>query len=367
MGGTSMSVAATPVASTMTDPVLALEGLCVTAPSANGPPVRIVDQVDLALYPGERVAMVGESGSGKSATARAILRLDSELTIGGRILLRGRDLVGLSEREMTRVRGREVAMVFQNPMGALDPLMTIGAQVAEPLRRAGNSRPAAWERAQHLLSEMGVPDAARRMRAYPHEFSGGMRQRVVLAMALAGDPAVLLADEPTTALDVRTQEQVLTMLDKVARDRHLSVLLITHDLATVAGFADRVVVMYAGRVVHTDPVDAVFAQPAHPYTRGLLEALPRIDQAVGRLRGIEGTAPHPADRPPGCVFEPRCPKRMAICAGERPAFVALPSGGTVACYLFSDAQAADPSATAPEPSVEEAEPADALSEPRVGE
>jgi peptide/nickel transport system ATP-binding protein len=318
------------------EPVLSLQGVSVTASGAHGAPVRIVDQVDLALYPGERVAMVGESGSGKSATARAILRLDTELTIGGRILLRGRDLVGLPEREMTKVRGGEIAMVFQNPMGALDPLMTIGAQVAEPLRRAGNSRSAAGERAKVLLSEMGVPDAGRRMRAYPHEFSGGMRQRVVLAMALAGEPAVLLADEPTTALDVRTQEQVLTMLDKVARDRHLSVLLITHDLATVAGFADRVVVMYAGRVVHTDPVDAVFAQPAHPYTRGLLDALPRIDQVVGRLRGIDGTAPHPSDRPPGCVFQPRCPHRMPRCVERQPAFVPTPNGGTVACYLYPD-------------------------------
>jgi peptide/nickel transport system ATP-binding protein len=317
-------------------PVLSLEGLSVTAVGADGVPIRIVEQVDLDLHPGERVAMVGESGAGKSVTARAILRLDAKLTIGGRVLLRGRDLVGLSEREMTRVRGRQIAMVFQNPMGALDPLMTVGAQVTEPLRRAGSSRRAARERAQSLLSELGVPDAAQRMRAYPHEFSGGMRQRVVLAMALAGEPAILLADEPTTALDVRTQEQVLTTLDQVTRERHLSVLLITHDLATVAGFADRVVVMYAGRVVHTDPVDAVFADPAHPYTRGLLDALPRIDQVATRLRGIDGTAPHPSDRPPGCVFQPRCAQRMAKCESERPEFVSTPHGGTVACHLFSD-------------------------------
>ena len=252
-----------------------------------------------------------------------------------RILFGGRDLTTLSEREMSKVRGRSISMVFQDPMGALDPLMTIGAQVAEPLRQAGMSRRVAAQRAQALLSELGVPDAARRMRAYPHEFSGGMRQRVVLAMALAGDPDVLLADEPTTALDVRAQEQVLTKLDQVARDRHLSVLLITHDLALAAGFVDRVVVMYSGRLIQTGPVDAIFAAPAHPYTEGLLQALPRIDRAESRLRGIDGIPPHPAARPAGCAFHPRCPKRMPQCATDIPEFVPTPDGGSVACHLYS--------------------------------
>jgi oligopeptide/dipeptide ABC transporter ATP-binding protein len=320
----------------MSEPLLALRELSVTACGPTSQPVRIVDRVNLTLAPGERVAMVGESGSGKSATARAILRLDRELSIGGQILLRGRELTSLTERELTRVRGREIAMVFQNPMGALDPLMTVGAQVAEPLRQAGVARREAASRARGLLDELGVPDAARRMRAYPHEFSGGMRQRVVLAMALAGGPSVLLADEPTTALDVRAQEQVLTVLDTVARERNLAVLLITHDLATVAGFAERVVVMYAGRIVHTDPVDAVFAEPAHPYTAGLLAALPRADQPPTRLRGIDGSAPHPADRPPGCAFHPRCPRRMPVCDDVAPELVAAPAGGQVACHLFTD-------------------------------
>lgn len=320
-------------------PLLALRDLSVTAPGYGAGPVRIVDRVDLELFPGERVAMVGESGSGKSATARAILRLDADLTITGQVLLRGQDITSLSERDMSRIRGRQIAMVFQNPMGALDPLMTVGAQVAEPLRRAGNTRRGADARAQAMLSELGVPDAARRMRAYPHEFSGGMRQRVVLAMALAGDPSILLADEPTTALDVRAQEQVLTVLDQVARERHLSVLFITHDLATVAGFADRVVVMYAGRVVHSDAVDAVFAEPAHPYTRGLLQALPRIEHTPARLVGIEGSAPHPSDRPSGCAFHPRCPQRLPGCDTESPEFFPTPNGGMVACHLFRDPEA----------------------------
>jgi oligopeptide/dipeptide ABC transporter ATP-binding protein len=317
-------------------PVLSLDGLSVTARGRDGADLRIVERVDLDLHVGERVALVGESGSGKSVTARAVLGLHGGLRIGGRVVLRGRDITGLSEREMTGVRGREIGMVFQNPMGALDPLLSVGAQVAAPLRLAGQSRRSARDRARALLCELGVPDAARRMRAYPHEFSGGMRQRVVLAMALAGDPAVLLADEPTTALDVRAQEQVLATLDQVARERDLSVLFITHDLASVAGFADRVAVMYAGRVVHTDPVDAVFADPAHPYTRGLLRALPRVDRVMPELHGMAGTTPHPAARPGGCAFHPRCPRRMPRCEIELPALVGSPQAGTVACHLFSE-------------------------------
>jgi peptide/nickel transport system ATP-binding protein len=315
--------------------LLELRNVAVTVAHPAHGDVRIVDGVDLALRAGERLALVGESGSGKSATARAILRLDPKARIDGQILLRERDLTRLTEREMARVRGREVAMVFQDPATALDPLMTIGAQVMEPLCLAGVPRRDAQARARVLLSDLGIPDAERRMRAYPHEFSGGMRQRVALAMALAGDPSVLIADEPTTALDVRAQEQVLTMLDLVARERGLSVLLITHDLATVAGFADRVAVMYAGRVVHVDPVEQVFVDAAHPYTRGLLQALPRIDEPPARLRAIEGSPPHPADRPAGCVFHPRCPVRRAECASTSPQTVATVAGGTVACHLVA--------------------------------
>jgi peptide/nickel transport system ATP-binding protein len=320
---------------TATKPVLQLDGLTVDATRTDGSSVRLVNGVTFSLGRGERLALVGESGSGKSVTARAVLRLDPSLVIGGRIEVNGRDVTCLSNKELTNVRGREVAMVFQNPMGALNPLMTIGAQVAEPLRRQGLSRAQAAERAGALLDELGVSNARARLRAYPHEFSGGMRQRVVMAMALAGNPDVLLADEPTTALDVRAQEQVLTTLDQAARERNLSVLLITHDLGTVAGFADRVVVMYAGQVVHTDPVDEIFARPAHPYTKGLLQALPRVDKVVERLVGIEGSPPHPAYRPSGCAFHPRCSAALEICATEVPHLVPLPSGGDVSCHLFT--------------------------------
>jgi oligopeptide/dipeptide ABC transporter ATP-binding protein len=317
------------------NPLLELRGVSLTVPLPNGGDLRIVDRVDLALQDGERLALVGESGSGKSATARAILRLDPRVRIGGQILLRGQDLTGLTQREMARLRGRELTLVFQDPAAALDPLMSVGAQVMEPLRLAGVPRRLAQARARDLLSDLGVPDAGRRMRAHPHEFSGGMRQRVALAMALAGDPSVLIADEPTTALDVRAQEQVLTMLHRVAHERRLSVVLITHDLATVAGFADRVAVMYAGRVVHVDPVDDLFAAPAHPYSRGLLRALPRLEEVRGRLRAIEGAPPHPSDRPAGCVFHPRCPLRVGECESVVPDPVATPAGGTVACHLFT--------------------------------
>jgi oligopeptide/dipeptide ABC transporter ATP-binding protein len=225
-------------------------------------------------------------------------------------------------------------MVFQNPMGALDPLMSIGAQVAEPMRYRGITGRAARTAATALLSDLGIPDAARRLRSYPHEFSGGMQQRVALALALASQPEILLADEPTTALDVRAQEQVMELIDEVSRERGLSVLLISHDLSLVAGFADRVAVMYAGRIVHEDPVDTVFKAPAHPYTRGLLGAIPRIDQHRDRLLAIEGTMPSPGRRPGGCAFHPRCPQRLDCCEEVIPGAVRTESGGLVACHLF---------------------------------
>ena len=322
----------------MTEALLSLRDFSVA--TATG--VRIVDGVDLDLYPGERLAMVGESGSGKSATARAILRLDHTLRIGGSATLRGRELTTLSERELARVRGRDIAMVFQDPMGALDPLMCVGDQVAEPLRYAGMPRRAAWGRARELMMELGIPAAADRMKAYPHEFSGGMRQRIVLAMALAGEPSVLLADEPTTALDVRAQAQVLAVIDAAARERNLAVVLITHDLAMVAGFADRVAVMYSGRVVHVDTAQAVFDRPAHPYTAGLLHALPRMDRPPARLVGIDGSPPHPGDRPSGCAFHPRCAQRLTRCAGTRPPVAPSPDGGLVACHLYPSDRELEP-------------------------
>ncbi|MEU6658851.1 ABC transporter ATP-binding protein [Streptomyces sp. NPDC046821] len=317
-------------------PLLSVSDLVVECTTANGP-VRLVDGFNLTMKAGERVALVGESGSGKTVTARSIMRLDPGFRLSGSIELQGQDLLALGEKDMAEVRGHKVGMVFQDPMSALNPLMTIGAQVMEPLRAAGLSKKVAHERARSVLEELGVANATQRMQAYPHEFSGGMRQRVVLAMALAGEPALLIADEPTTALDVRVQEQVLTLLDKVSCDRGLAVLLITHDLGTVAGFAHRVAVMYSGRKIHEGGVDEVYAEPAHPYTAGLLEAVPRIDVSVRRLPTIVGSPPHPSARPDGCAFHPRCSHSVARCQAEKPELTVLPSGGLVACHRYGEA------------------------------
>ena len=311
--------------------LLRIAGLSIDAgPSER--PVRLVDGFDLDIRAGERVALVGESGSGKSVTARAVLRLDPGLRATGSVRLGGQELLTLPDKAMRAVRGARVGMVFQDPMGALNPLMTIGAQVMEPLRAAGVGRAQARRRAAELLGELGVADAAARMRSYPHEFSGGMRQRVVLAKALIRDPELLIADEPTTALDVRVQEQVLSLLDRVASDRSLAVLLITHDLGIVAGFAQRVAVMYSGRKVHQDDVAAVFTNAEHPYTAGLLAAVPRLDRPQLRLVAIPGAPPAPAGRPAGCAFHPRCPEATDICRSQPPPSLPRAGGGIVACH-----------------------------------
>ncbi|WP_254741920.1 ABC transporter ATP-binding protein [Alsobacter ponti] len=310
-------------------------GLTVDMPVQLGASsVRIVDGVDFAIGVGERVALVGESGSGKSVTARALMRLDRAARVSGRVEFAGRDLLALSEREMTQVRGGDIAMVFQDPMSFLDPLMTIGDQVAETLRIRGVGKADARRRALAVLDELRVDRAAERLDAYPHEFSGGMRQRVVLAMALVGEPRLLIADEPTTALDVRVQDQVLDLLDDVSARRGLAVLFITHDLGVVAGFAERVMVMYSGRIVEDGSVDSVFARPRHPYTRGLIKAVPRIDQDLDRLYAIPGAPPPPFARPTGCAFHPRCDAAFAPCLRDVPAVLPV-EGGRAACHLHA--------------------------------
>jgi len=328
-------------------PALTLNQVSLTLRRRGGAALRLVDDVSLTLGRGERLALVGESGCGKSVLARAILGLDRQIEVTGDILLGQQPLAGAGERRLRSVRGRRVAMVFQNPMGALNPLMSVGAQLTEPMRYRGVTGRAARAAAGALLSDLGIVDAARRLRSYPHEFSGGMQQRVALAMALAAQPEILLADEPTTALDVRAQEQVIALLDQVTRERGLSVLLISHDLSLVAGFADRVAVMYAGRIVHDDPVDAVFADPAHPYTRGLLSAVPRVDRAPGRLPAIEGTMPPPGRRPAGCAFHPRCPRRLDRCDQVVPLARPAPGGGAVACHLYDQTEQAERGALTP--------------------
>ena len=272
---------------------------------------RAVDGVSFSVAPGETVALVGESGCGKTVTSLSILGLvpdpPGRILPGSSIRLRGEELVDAPEERLRRLRGNEISMIFQEPMTSLNPVFTVGEQIGEPLRlhrRMGKR--AARERAGELLREVGIPEPARRLDEYPHQLSGGMRQRVMIAMALACEPALLIADEPTTALDVTIQAQILELLAALKESRGMAVLLITHDLGVVAEVADRVVVMYAGQVAETGTAREVFGAPAHPYTEGLLASLPRVDRPGERLRPIPGVVPSPTDWPKGCRFADRC-------------------------------------------------------------
>ncbi len=306
-----------------TSPVLSIEGLEVSFDTEDGP-LRAVDGVDLQLGAGEIVALVGESGSGKSVTALSVLGLSRGrgAHFAGAIQYGGRNLLELSEQELRSVRGAEIAMVFQDPLTALNPVRKVGWQIEEMLRlhRSISSR-AARARAIELLAEVGIPEPAVRADRYPHEFSGGMRQRAMIAMAMACEPRVLIADEPTTALDVTIQAQVLDLVRRLRDNHGTSVLLITHDLGIVAEIADRIAVMYAGRLMETAARHELFAQPQHPYTWGLLGSIPRIDRArLERLRPIDGQPPRLVDPPPGCPFAPRCLHTFDRCS-ERPPLV----------------------------------------------
>ena len=265
----------------------------------------------------ECLGIVGESGSGKSVSALSILRLHARATSrvsSGSIVFNGRDLLTVPEPQMRRIRGAEIAMIFQDPMSSLNPVLTIADQIMEPLRlHQGLAAAAARKRAIELLGLVRIPDAARRIDDYPHQLSGGMRQRVVIAIAIACQPKILIADEPTTALDVTIQSQILQLLKELQSELDMSVILITHDLGVIAQFADRVVVMYAGQVIESAPVQELFAKPLHPYTDGLLAAIPRLDGEPGRLRSIAGSIPDPSVHIPGCRFSPRCPGALPVC------------------------------------------------------
>jgi oligopeptide/dipeptide ABC transporter ATP-binding protein len=313
-----------------------VEGLRVEF-GGDASPLLAVRDVSFAVSAGETLAVVGESGSGKSVTALAAMGLldpPGRITAGD-VRLGGRSLVGLRDDQYRLVRGSELAMVFQDPLSALNPVLTIGAQVAEAVTAHGGSRAAGWKRALEMLERVGVAPAARLSRAYPHELSGGMRQRVLLAMALANEPKVLIADEPTTALDVTTQAQILDLVAELQREMGLAVVLVSHDLGVVAGIADRVVVMYAGRVVESGSTADLFTRAGHPYARGLLASVPRVDDARGTLSAIPGTPPDPARLPSGCAFHPRCPLAVARCRDAVPPDVVL-SGGHVAACIFAD-------------------------------
>ena len=313
------------------DPVLAVERLGV----AIGP-ARVVDGVTFDLGPGEILALVGESGCGKSMTALAIMRLLPRVArvVSGRVLLEGDDLLARSEAEMRAVRGARVSIVFQEPASSLDPLMTVGDQLIEALRaHRPLRRDEARGQALAMLEAVGIAEPARRLSQYPFELSGGMCQRVLIATALACRPAVLLADEPTTALDVTIQAQILRLIKDLRAETGTAVLLITHDMGVVADVADRVLVMYAGRIVEAAPVDALFAAPRHPYTWLLLQSLPRLDaDPKARLSVIEGTVPGAGAWPAGCRFAPRCPLATARCREVEPELAPVGAGRAAACW-----------------------------------
>ena len=308
--------------------------------------VRSVDGISFHLDRGELLGLVGESGCGKSVTALSVMRLVSApgRIVAGEIWFDGEDLRAASERRMREIRGDDIAMIFQDPMTSLNPVYTVGEQIAEALRLHRKlSRRAAREGAVEAMREVAIPDPARRADDYPHQLSGGMRQRVMIAMALACDPKLLIADEPTTALDVTIQAQILELLDGLRKSRELAVLLITHDLGVVAEVADRVAVMYTGRIVEESPVEELFARPKMPYTEGLLKSVPKLTvgeaQKVERLQTIEGTVPKPTDLPPGCHFAPRCTYRMARCTEEQIPLYELEGGVRVRCVLYDMAAA----------------------------
>ena len=318
----------------MSDPLLSIEGLR-TVFRTHGGEIAAVDGVDLSVPRGRTLGIVGESGCGKSVLSLSIMRLVAHpgRIAAGRVMLDGRDLVGLSNAEMREVRGSQVAMIFQEPMTSLNPVHTVGFQITEAMRahdpRA--SKAELRDRAIEALKRVRIPAPERRFDEYPHQRSGGMRQRVMIAMALACKPKLLIADEPTTALDVTVQAQILDLLRELQEETGMSIILITHDLGVVAEMADEVAVMYAGRVVERAAAGAMFADPMHPYTLGLLGSVPRLDEDRETLLAIEGSVPPPFALPKGCRFHPRCPFAAAECKSEQPPLRAVVDGHQAAC------------------------------------
>jgi peptide/nickel transport system ATP-binding protein len=325
----------------MTQALLSVRNLRVEFPSRRGTLVA-VDDVSFDIMPGEVLGVVGESGAGKSLTGTAIIGLiEPPGRIGaGEIRLKGERIDDLPAERMRRLRGRRIGMVFQDPLTSLNPLYRIGAQLSETIiTHTGADAATARGRALALLAEVGIPAPETRIDNYPHQFSGGMRQRVVLALALAANPELIIADEPTTALDVSVQAQIIALLKRLCRDHGTAVMLITHDMGVIAETADRVAVMYAGRIVEIGAVRAVVKSPLHPYTVGLMGSIPKPDADIARLTQIPGTMPRLTAMPAGCAFHPRCPRAFAPCATERPNL--KPHGGAqVSCWLYDQAPAA---------------------------
>ena len=322
-------------------PLLELDNLSTHYVSAQGTRVvRAVDEVSLRLNAGETLGIVGESGSGKSTLALTIMRVlpPAARIVSGRMLLEGEDLVQKSETEMEHIRGKRIAMILQDPMMSLNPLFTIGDQVAEPIRvHEGASRASAWSRARDLLKAVRIPSPETRVRQYPHEMSGGMRQRIVGAIGIACEPRLLIADEPTTSLDLTIQAQYLNMLRDLQQTHGLALIFITHNLGIVAKMCDQLAVMYAGRVVESGPVSRIFRAPSHPYTKALLNSIPRMGDPDQRLVAIDGQPPDLSALPPGCSFAPRCPQVMPRCRDAAPPPFAPEEGRVARCWLAEPA------------------------------
>jgi oligopeptide/dipeptide ABC transporter ATP-binding protein len=318
-------------------PLLELQSLSTHYVSARGSRVvRAVDEVSLRVNAGETLGIVGESGSGKSTLALSILRIlpPAARNAGGRIMFEGEDLLRKTDNEMRHVRGKRIAMILQDPMASLNPLFTIGDQVAEPIRvHEGASRASAWERARNLLKAVKIPSPETRVTQYPHEMSGGMRQRIVGAIGISCEPRLLIADEPTTSLDLTIQAQYLQLLRDLQREHNLALIFITHNLGIVAKMCDQLAVMYAGRVVESGPVSQVFNSPAHPYTKALLNSIPRLSDVDQRLIAIDGQPPDLSALPPGCAFAGRCPSAVDRCRVEAPPETNPGAGRTAQCWL----------------------------------
>lgn len=299
--------------------------------------IKAVDGISFFIREAETLAILGESGSGKSVSALAVMglvRKPAGRIVGGEILFRGRDLAGASEAELQEVRGARISMIFQDPLSSLNPVLTVGRQIGEVIRRHRKvSRGEAKSRTIELMKRVKIPDAEQRVDEYPHQFSGGMRQRVMIAIALALDPEIIIADEPTTALDVTVQKQIMGLLKELQETNGMGLVLITHDLGVVADVADRVAVMYAGRVVETGGIREVYAKPAHPYTLGLMGSVPAVNRRASRLTPIKGSPPNLLDTPPGCSFHPRCPYARERCKRDDPELrEVLPNRGSACHY-----------------------------------
>ena len=321
----------------MTGPLLDIRRLSTHYVSARGTRVtRAVDDVTLSLDQGQTLGIVGESGSGKTTLALTLLRMlpPAARIVSGEMLFEGSDLIKKPEHEMRRIRGKRIAMILQDPMMSLNPLFTVGDQVAEPIRvHEGTPRRSAWKKATDLLKAVRIAAPENRVREYPHQLSGGMRQRIVGAIAISCEPRILIADEPTTSLDVTIQAQYLNLLRDLQRSHNLALIFITHNLGIVAKMCDQVAVMYAGRLVEAGPVKQIYNAPAHPYTRALLESIPRLGDSRQRLTAIDGQPPDPSAPPPGCAFHPRCPKVIDRCRSEAPPEFRVADTQTSRCWL----------------------------------